>query len=156
VRPQRLRPDALHRLYRRGGLSGEAWRAAQEIRQVGEGLSTALMARPGRLGAPSGRQARGPVDRPIDRLPPALQRALRGHYRQWTDEMSRILVSRSPRISLLSLSLAIVLYGATFTDLEARLGLRRGHGIVRGWLACALQRYAALADGLDNGRRGRL
>src|SRR5690606_11979599 len=114
------------------------WRAVQEIRQVGEGLSTALMARPGPIGAPAGRGPRGPVDRPIERLPPALRRALRGHYRQWSGEMAAILVSRSPRVSLLSLTLAIVLYGATFTDLEARLGLRRGHGIVRGWLVCAL------------------
>ena len=153
---QRCRPDILHRLYRRGVIEDPAWRAAQEIREIAERLETALLARPGTLGVPGERRRGGPVSAPVERLPPGLRVALRGHYRQWSDELSRILVARQPRVTLLALTLAVVLHGARFTDLEAWLGLRRGHGIVRGHIVCALNRYAWLADGVDDRRRSGL
>ncbi|MEQ9639796.1 MAG: hypothetical protein RIM84_07185 [Alphaproteobacteria bacterium] len=145
----RRRHDVLHRLYRQGSLPGEAWRAAGEIRQIAERLETALMARPGTLGMPGQPRGGGPSAAPIERLPPALRVALRGRYRRWCDEMAAILVSRRPRLSLLSLTLAVTVHGARLRDLEAWLGIRRGHGHVRRWLVCALTRYAWLTDGVD-------
>lgn len=129
----------------------EAWRAAQEIRQIAERLETALMARPGTMGMPSARGPAGPAASPIERLPPALRVALRGRYRRWCDEMAAILVSRQPRLSLLSLTLAVTVHGARLRDIEAWLGIRQGHGHVRRWLVCALTRYAWLTDGVDGG-----
>lgn len=144
---QRCRADALHRLYRRGVLDDAAWRAVGEIRTIAERLETALLARPGTLGVPGERRAAGPVKAPLERLPPGLRGALRGHYRQWSDELSAVLVARKPRVTLLALTLAVVLHGARFTDLEAWLGIRRGHGHMRRHVVCALNRYAWLADG---------
>jgi hypothetical protein len=141
----------LHRLYLKGAIGAETWHAAQEIRQIGERLETALMARPGTLGMPGKRRRAGHAEAPIERLPPGLRRALRGHYRHWSDEMARLMVARQPRVTLLALTLAVVQHGASFTDLEAWLGLRRGHGAVRDRVVCALQRYAWLAGGGGSG-----
>lgn len=147
----RLRQDTVQMMFAKGVIGAEQVRAAAEIREIFEALTSGMLSRsswPGDPAAAVARASRGKLKHPAEHMPGRIHDLFHKRYKRWSREAGRALVVRSNiyPYSALAMIIDVLIDGTSMSDLSFGFGTRR-HEFAKGFVY-GLRRYAEIAGWL--------
>lgn len=141
----KLRPDPVLRMVRTGTLDARHLVAAEHIRDIYEAVTKPLWPRGMESYEADGDRTTRNVQ-PLERLPRNLDVVWCNQYKPWAAETTKMFVDGS-RISYFSLTIEIIVLGATLSHFAGRMSTRKADAMKacgKG-LRASLQRYCEIA-----------